>query len=217
MQLNEDLAEVIGAFIGDGCISSYYEGERRRSVVLFTGNWKNDRVYYRKTIVPAIRKEFGGKRIIYHRKDDNSLRYVLCDRTIISFFLKSGMPVGVKGNKLKVPIEIRKSERLAKACIRGIFNTDGSIYRRYSKKYSNHSACYRNYAVIQFKMESRSIIRWIKTSLETHGIRVNRIIKTSNCRVIRITNQDGVRRFYKDIGFTHPYHERRYRKITGVG
>ncbi len=216
MELNEDMAEVVGAFIGDGCISAYREGNRRRTVVLFTGNWKNDEAYYREKIVPAIRERFGGARRIYHRKDDNSLRYVLCDRRIIDLFVMLGMPIGVKGNRLRIPSEIRADDRLARACIRGIFNTDGSVYRRYSKRYPGQARPYRNYAVIQFKMESRHVIRWLKRSLESHGLKVNRMTKVSNCLVIRITDQNSVKRFVGEIGFTHPYHEKRYYGILGL-
>jgi len=211
--LNEDLAEVVGAFIGDGCLSTYNEGKRRRTVVLFTGNWNNEEGYYRTKIVPAIRELFGGQRKLYHRKDDDSLRYVLCDKKIIDFFISLGMPVGVKGNRLRIPQEILEDDGLTKACIRGIFNTDGSIYRRYSKKYSGHTRAYRNYAIIQFKMKSREVIRCLKSRLERYGIKVNRATKVSNCSVIRITDQKGVSKFAEVIGFTHPYHKKRYEDI----
>jgi len=216
VQLNENLAEVVGAFIGDGCLSTYNEGARRRTVVLFTGSWKNDERYYRERIAPVIRETFGGHRKIYHRKDDNSIRYVLCDRRIIDFFVKLGMPVGLKGNRLSIPEEILEDEKLTRACIRGIFNTDGSVYRRYSKKYASHARAYRNYAVIQFKMESRSVIRCLKSRLEGCGIRVNRITKVLNCSVIRVTDQKSVHRFANEIGFTHPYHKKRYCEILGI-
>jgi hypothetical protein len=217
MQLDEDLAEVIGAFIGDGCISEYNEGTRRRTVVLFTGNWKNDKEYYEEKIVPTIRQAFGGHRKIYHREDDNSLRYVLCDKEIVKFFIALGLPVGIKGNRIRVPSEILADDQLVRACIRGIFNTDGSVYRRYSKRYSGHAHAYRNYAVIQFKMESRNAIRFLKTQLEQRGIKVNRITKVLNCSVIRVTEQKSVHRFASEIGFTHPYHQARYSMITGMG
>jgi DNA-binding transcriptional regulator WhiA len=216
VQLNEDLAEVVGAFIGDGCLSTYNEGTRRRTVVLFTGNWKNDERYYRQKIVPTIRETFGGHRKIYHRKDDNSIRYVLCDKKIIDFFVKLGMPIGLKCNRLRIPKEILENEKLTRACIRGIFNTDGSVYRRYSKKYASHARSYRNYAVIQFKMESRNVIRFLKSRLEWYGIKVNRITKVLNCSVIRVTDQKSIRRFVTEIGFTHPYHKKRFCEILDI-
>ena len=216
MQLNENLAEVIGAFIGDGCLSTYREGKRTRTVVLFTGNWKNDEVYYRNMMMPTIRKEFGGQRKIYHRIDDNCIRYVLCDKRIIDFFLGLRMPVGLKENRIRIPNEILESDTLTKACIRGIFNTDGSVYSRYSKRYKSHSTFYKNYAVLQFKMQSRWVIRCLKRRLESYGIKVNRITKVLNCSVIRVTDQSSVHRFVGEIGFTHPYHEDRYLSIIGI-
>lgn len=213
MRLNEDIAEVIGAFIGDGCISTYKENGRERTVVLFTGHWKNDRAYYLTKLVPIIRKKFGGFRKTYHRIDDNTIRYVLCDKKIIRFFKKMGMPIGEKENLIRVPIEISSNKRCTKACIRGIFNTDGSVYSRYSKQYTGHARLYRSYAVVQFKMKSNEVILWIKKQLEDLGIKVNRTTKVLNCNIIRITDQDSVKKFFGEIGFTHPYHKKRYMEI----
>ncbi len=213
MGMTPEMAEVVGAFIGDGCISTYSEGSRRRTVVLFTGNWKTDKPYYERFIIPSIRGCFGGTRKPYHRRDDNTIRYVFCDRRITCFFLRLGMPVGVKSNRIPIPRVIGADRGLSSACIRGIFNTDGSVYARYSKKYRRHSRLYGRYAVIQFKMQSITVIAWIKETLESMGINVNRITQSSNCRIIRITDQGSVRAFFRQVGFTHPHHESRYYSI----
>jgi hypothetical protein len=78
-----------------------------------------------------------------------------------------------------------------------------------------HSRPYRNYAVIQFKMESKNVICWLRVCLQSYGIKVNRITKVLNCDIIRITDQNSIRRFAGGIGFTHPYHKGRYLEITG--
>lgn len=217
MQLNEGLAEVVGAFIGDGCISEYFaHGRGTRTVVLFTGHWKNDRQYYMDKIAAVITEEFGCLIKLYHRKDDNTIRYVLTSKKVVGFFKELGLPVGEKGNKLGIPGAIMKDDKLVLACVRGIFNTDGSIYRRYSKRYSGHARVYRNYAVIQFKMVNHKVIRRIKCVLEKYCIKVNNITKVLNCSVIRITDQTSIKKFISLIGFTHPYHEKRYLDIVGM-
>ena len=214
MRLNEDLAEVVGAFIGDGCMSGYCDREgRNRCVVMFTGHWKNDGDYYRNKISAVILREFDYDRKLYHRKDDNTIRYVLVAKRVVAFFKELGLPTGEKGDRTGIPEEILKNERLALACVRGIFNTDGSLYRRYSKKYNGHPKAYRRYAVVQFKMKNHKVIRQLKGILERYEIKVNRITKVLNCSIIRVTEQASVRKFVAVIGFTHPYHEKRYYDI----
>ena len=47
--INEELAEMLGALIGDGCISRYQTKEGRiRTFLLYTGHSDNDVDYYRK-------------------------------------------------------------------------------------------------------------------------------------------------------------------------
>ena len=215
MELNEDLAEVIGAFIGDGCLSDFNDRGRKRTLVMFTGNWKNDEQYYRKKIAPTILKEFDCDRKLYHRKDDNTIRYTLSAHRVVTFFKELGLPVGLKADRIEIPEKILADEKLTLACIRGIFNTDGSVYSRYSKKYKGHARVYRNYAVIQFKMVNHKVIHRIKCVLEEYCIKVNNITKVLNCSVIRITDQTSIKKFISLVGFTHPYHEKRYLDIAG--
>jgi hypothetical protein len=117
-ELDKHLAEVIGAFIGDGCLSKYYIKERRewREVLLFTGSWKNDSAYYEEVIQPIIEKNFEAKCELYHRKDDDTIRFRSYDKKIISFFLDLGFNFGSKTENVKIPDIIINDLMLAKAC-----------------------------------------------------------------------------------------------------
>lgn len=120
MQLNEDLAEVVGAFIGDGCLCEYNEARRRtrRCLVMFTGHCKNDERYYVDKIATTIKREFDYERKLYYRKDDHTLRYVLLASRVVNFFKGLGLPIGEKGDRIEIPMAIANDERLALACVR---------------------------------------------------------------------------------------------------
>jgi DNA-binding transcriptional regulator WhiA len=214
MRINENLAEVVGVFIGDGCLSNFENHGRRKTCITFCGSWENDEIYYNKKIVCILNKEFNCSKKYHHSKKDNTLRYALHGKEIVNFFIDLGMPIGIKGNRIEIPKEILNDEKMTLACIRGIFNTDGSVYSRYSKKYNRHPNAYLNYAVVQFKMKNWKVIGQIKGILEKQGLRVNKITKVLNCQVIRITEQKSVKQFFDMVGFTHPYHERRYLDIV---
>jgi hypothetical protein len=214
MIINEDVAETIGVFIGDGCLSEYFSrfDKRQRRVVLFTGSWENDRKYYEKTIVPILQKKFNVKSNIHKRKDNNSLKFLTFNRELITFLLDIGFSFGEKAKICKIPAAL-ESRRLVIPCIRGIFSADGSVYRRYSKKYSGHPRHYKNYAVVELKMASKQLIEQIKNNLEYFEIITNKITMNEEYYVLRITKQKSVDKFFRIFKIRHPYHLKRYLRI----
>ncbi len=124
-----------------------------------------------------------------------------------------GIPLGIKDDKIKVPNEITDDMKLSAACIRGIFNTDGTVYRRYGKPHGRHPKHYKNYATIQFSLRNMSVIEFVKNTLETMGFNINKITKDRNSWVCRITSQVDVDRFFREIANNHKYHSNRYKEI----
>lgn len=213
MDLNEELAEFIGAFIGDGCLSRYPRKNRPNdtTVIAFTGSWNNDSQYYKEVIKQIIKSNFDNLGYLYHRKKDDTVRYFIYNKEVISFLIMLGYGFGPKTNNVKIPKKILKNYKLSIPCIRGIFNTDGCIYRRYSKKYKNHSKEYLNYRVIQFKMNSKVLLDQIKEILNRLDIKSNKVIQDKNSFVLRITSQNDVKKFVKLINTKHKHHlERMY-------
>jgi hypothetical protein len=212
--MNADTAELIGFFIGDGCLCRYFSkyDSRWKSVVLFTGNLKNDRTYYEEVLRPIIMKNFNVNGYVYLRRKDNTIRYSIFSEKVIEYFLKMGFKFGPKFNSYNIPLCIN-NRFLEKAFIRGIFNADGTVYRRYNKRYRNHPIFYGKYAIVQFKLKNSALIRSIRTMLQRSGFNVNRITRTREYYLIRITDQEHVERFFKEIATNHPYHLKRYENI----
>ncbi len=217
-KLNEDLAELVGAFIGDGCLSQYYIKNRKKwqQVILFTGSWRNDSLYYKNVIQPIIEKYFKVKCQFYHRKDDDTVRFRTYDKKIILFLLNLGFNFGPKADNVIIPSIIFNDKKLMRGCVRGVFNTDGTIYQRYSKQYKNHPKYYKDYKVIQFKSKSHKLIKQIRLILSEFDLNPNKIIadgKSNIHAVCRITSQPEVKRFEKEINTTHSYHIERMLNI----
>ena len=213
-KLNEDLAEIVGAFIGDGCLSRYYIKKRKKwqQVVLFTGSWKNDSLYYKNVIQPIIQKYFKIQCELYHRKDDNTVLFRTYDKNFIQFFLSLGFNFGPKAGNVTIPNNILIDKQLVKGCIRGVFNTDGTVYQRYSRKHRNHPKHYTDYKVVQFKSKSKELMKQIRAVLLDFGFKPNRLIadgKACKAVVCRITSQNKINKFEKEINTTHPYHMKR--------
>lgn len=214
MKLNKDLAEFVGAFVGDGCLSKSKRTDRKNGFskeVVFTGSWEHDNQYYKEIIQPTLIRNFNIKGSLFHRKDDNSLRFRIFNQTLIpSFLINLGFNFGPKSKNVEIPKVILNNYKLHKAFLRGLFNTDGSIYKRYSKQYSGHSRFYSNYKVIQFVSVSKKLMEQTHQILLNLNFNPNKVINTHNAWVCRITSQKEVNRFGKEIITNHKYHLGRF-------
>ena len=90
--MNNGLAEFVGVFIGDGCMTQYKrEGRKnKQKLVLLTGSWKNDSVYYKKIIKNIIEKNFNMTPRIYHRLDDDTARVYIYRKEVYNFLENLG-------------------------------------------------------------------------------------------------------------------------------
>ena len=107
MELNEELAEFIGVFVGDGCLSQYKRSDRIGNIeeVQFTGAWDKDSPYYFEIIQPIVEKYFDVKSNIKHRKDDNTIRLRITNKKVISFLKELGFNFGHKAKIVKIPLK----------------------------------------------------------------------------------------------------------------
>ena len=217
MKLNEGLAEFVGAFIGDGCMSRYYvqKEKRWRTAVLLTGHWNKDSSYYIEEIKPVLEMNLGVSVRVYHRKDDDTVRCFVNGRKTIDFLRNLGFSFGEKSSKVTIPETIFSNPSLNLSCLRGIFNTDGSVYRRYSKQYKNHHRFYSQYKVIQFSSKSKKLLEQIKKVLISFNINSNAITPNRDSYSLRINSQQEIDKFVHLIKFNHKYHISRLEKING--
>jgi len=128
-------------------------------------------------------------------------------KQVFDYFSSLKFPVGKK-KELFIPEIIWLDKNYSVACLRGIFNTDGSIYKRYSKKYTGHSRIYDHF-VIQFKMNSEKTIQQVKEILHRLEIKTTKISKSENSYLVRITNQKGIGDFMRVV-CPNRYHVERY-------
>lgn len=215
-QLDEPLAEFVGVMIGDGCISRYKPKAltHEKVVIVITGDWETDVDYYKSFLQPTLQEKFGIPGNIYHRKDNDTVCYWIRKGNIISWFVNLGLPVGPKIDKVAIPDAIMREIELAMACVRGIFNTDGCVYRRFSKQYKSHTRPYLNHAVVEFKIRSERLIRQIKDVLTALDIKTTIVSKNKiDAWVVRITSQPDVAKFM-DIIKPRAYHLERYKLIV---
>ncbi len=204
--LSEELAEFVGALLGDGCLSKYFaksQGSYRYEIA-FTGS-KTDFPYYRDFLQPVFRKHFGFKGQLYPRKD-GSTRFHIRSKRAYNFFLGLGVETGKKTPNLEIPDKIIRSNRLSLACIRGVSNTDGSIFLKGKK---------REYLAFQLHMNALALLKQTKEVLERNGIFTGRLLKGDcNAHRLCINRQESISKFLALVGFFNKHHLDRLRSFN---
>jgi len=193
--IGPDLAEVIGVLIGDGCLGRYEKGRHVNWQVVFTAG-ADEFWYYAGFVKPTIEATFGVSGHLYLR-NDNTTRYHIYSKEVATFFANLGLPIGKK-HDASIPSAILE-QGLVVPFVRGIYHAEGSIYRRYSKRYNRQTRIYRDLLVIQIRTKLRTLMNQIRVQLSTLGIICNRLTEKDGVYTLRITSQAEVSRFMQKI------------------
>jgi intein/homing endonuclease len=132
--MNQYFAELIGAFVGDGWMSKTNSG----TSLFISGNPKDEKPYYDERIKFLFNKIFKIEIKPRHFEYWGTYGCYVGKKEVISKFVNAGLPIGSKSIIVKVPNQIIKNKKLYKPFIRGLFDTDGSIY--FSKSYNKNAS-----------------------------------------------------------------------------
>jgi intein/homing endonuclease len=120
--LSKELAELIGIIIGDG----YLHNNKHKYVIGIVGNPKIDREYFN-YIQNLILVNFNLQTNIKHI--GRGLRLTFNSKCIFCFFVHLGMQFGLgKGQRVTIPENIIRNKIFWNSVLRGIFDTDGTIF-----------------------------------------------------------------------------------------
>ena len=199
MKITEGMAELIGALIGDGYI---YRANRKYQIG-FVGSPKTDRGYFEK-LQKLIFSEWKKKAKIKFR--ERGIRIVIDSKEIANFLIDElKIPHGEgKCEKVKIPDEIAKDWRLVRNTIRGIADTDGSIFVARKPRIEK-------YPSIEITTVSRSLAEQLREILIKKGFKVAKIwsykSKTSKRTAYKVplNGKKNLKKWIKEVGFSNPY------------
>ncbi len=164
MEFNENLAEIVGIMLGDGCL---YKEKRsnKYQVAVCLDKKEQDYLHYVKKL---FEEEFSYKFCITNLGNANLLRNgsVKIGEILVELGLKPGNKVA---NEVEIPLWIFLKERYVIKAIRGLFDTDGCVYRKYDR-----------YAQIHFKFGSIGLISSLHDALEKLGFSPTKIERGVN-------------------------------------
>lgn len=192
-----ELAELIGVILGDGGLPGNHQ-------LTISFNSKTDKEYS-VFLGRILRKLFSIDYYIYSRKNCNGAEIVVTSSNLIDFLLKQGLVAGNKvKNQVDIPYWIYDKVAYQKACVRGLIDTDGSLYRH---RYNSNG---RNYTYLKLCFANRS-----KPLLNS----VLKILKKLNFEVylhgdqVFIYSRAGIKKYFEEIGSHNPKHSNKIRKF----
>lgn len=193
-----ELAEFVGIMMGDGGVAPYH--------ISITLNSETD-LRYSNYVSGLITGLFKVKPKVYKDKVCKALDLVVQRKELVMFCQQIGLKLG---NKLKqnldIPDWLRKNDGYCKMCIRGLVDTDGSVF--------NHSYVVGgkryNYPKISFCSKSTALINSVFSILNKFGFRA-RIAKSGS--EIWLDNQADVQKYFKVIGTSNPKHLDKIKKV----
>ena len=126
-------AEFIGILLGDGNIRDFHEKSEGKHIC----NYRVKVILNReeKLMIKKVKRLFREitekEPSIYKSKDSKATSIYVYSKDIVEDLKKLGLESGDKvENQIGVPKWIKEDEEFAKQCLRGLIDTDGTIYRR---------------------------------------------------------------------------------------
>ncbi len=188
------LAEFLGIMLGDGGIGPY------QISISLNATTDADYIDY---VVDVIIRLFGLIPSQTFRR--NACNMVVSSIGLVEFLCQKGL---VRGNKVThqvtLPSWILQHPDFAKASLRGLMDTDGSIYgathTMAKTKYTHGCLCFRNY--------SKPLLDAVYHNLMNLGYHP----KTGDKRIY-LYRQKEIKRYFEEIGSHNPKHLKRYEAI----
>lgn len=131
--LNKGKSELIGAIIGDGNIR--FSEKHNQYYVEITGNKEFEKDYFQ-YLSGLLSREFKLNSKI--RESQRGLRLRVYSKKLVQFLINLGLPYNRnKSQNVFIPTKIVEELELLVSCIKGISDTDGSLFfsRKGNRKY----------------------------------------------------------------------------------
>ena len=188
---NKKLAEYVGIMLGDGCITPGQFNITLNSVA------DREYVYFVSQLEKTL---FGEEPKLYKRKDSKAIVLYYNSRFIIRYLLSIGLKIGNKvRQQVDVPDWVKNSSLYRIACVRGLMDTDGGIFRhRYNvngKEYLYKKVCFSN--------KSIPLLIFVKETLEGLGF-TPRIINNVVNKQVWLYNNTEVMGYLQKVGTSNP-------------
>jgi hypothetical protein len=195
---NKRLAEFYGIMLGDGNShrTKYYKSRyNKRGVFMIriVGDSRLDYNYLTDYVKPLMENLFEINVRVGIFKNSNAMYLEAHGINLINFLENKGFPPGNKiKNKLRIPFWIGNNRNFLRVCLRGLYDTDGSVYKL--KNQNSHQICFTNV--------NKNLMGDVRNSLLNLGINCSKV----SGKDLYITKKSELRKFLKLIDFSNDRH-----------
>lgn len=186
-KFSADLAEFIGIMLGDGSLTHF-------QVVVTLGNKE---IVYARYVCDLIKKLFGIEAKIGVRVTGYCDVYIGSVR-LTSYLFKMGLVRNKVKSQVDVPVWIMTKPEYMRACLRGFFDTDGSVYKL---RFGNQiSLCNASLPLLK--------------SLQLMLLRLEYRPSSISLKNVYLTRRQDLKRFFEEIGSNHPKKRNRLKRLV---
>jgi len=194
-EISENLSEFFGIMFGDGTILD--KGRIHRFGISL--NLTEDFIY-KNYVTNLITELFGVEPRVRKRRKEGKFDIEINSKAISRFLLYLGFPKGKKINKLTTPPWIFNSKKYLRVFLRGLVDTDGSLFFAKRGTYKLNS-----YPVIEIKICDKKFIGQLSSTIKYLGFECNK-----NDIKVQLNGKQNLEKWQKEIGFKNFNHQSRY-------
>jgi len=198
---SNDIAEIIGVILGDGHLEKSFRSGHY--AVKICGG-EDDLEYLASFVAPLFLRVFGKQLKNFRFKKAKGVMFYIHDKNVVFTLEHHGLkPGNKKDNDACVPPWVFENEAYLIACLRGIFDTDGTVFPKSA-----------NPRIPQLELTSKieGIQRTFRQGLLQLGFKPSKWSKTDSPKC-GLYAKGQVVKFSKEIGFHNPKHRRRFEDI----
>lgn len=190
---NEEWAELIGMVLGDGHLSekSYFRGDRYVTNNSLTLSFDSRDSELKERATFLLKKCIGRTPSVNPVSHASAVDLTIYGKEVVEAFKKSGLETGNKvENQVSVPKWIYAENAFAEACLRGLIDTDGSVYKRSEDGYD----------VVYFKNRSMPLLENFEELCDLIGVKTSSAGKYA----VQVPSQEEVEKFLSKVNPIKP-------------
>lgn len=200
---SEEFLEFYGALLGDGWIS-VLQNKKYNKIHYFlglSGHVTEDKNYLLR-IKNLVTKLFHREGYFKYKSKEKAMEFIFGHKELISLFDKElGFPIGVKHN-LNI-YDGFLDWKFVKYVLRGLFDTDGSLYFDKDKRYREP------YPIFEISTYSEKMNSQLVEILRCRGFRV-----IKHKQGVRMKGKDQLKRWFSEINPANEKHIFKYQKFV---
>ena len=196
-EVTPDLAEFVGIMLGDGSINS-----KSHQVIISCGEIDGD---YIKRYIPKLIQKLFSKKASFRKINVGGIDCLFASKEVCEYITEKMNFHSPKTN-VEIPMFFFKDSNLLKACIRGLFDTDGGLHRHHQKS-----------AQLGFTNKCYPLIVSLKSALGSLDYKPSITVNKRRRIYTLYLFGNEIKKYFQEIGFSNPKNQIKFKQWISTG